>query len=324
MSAITPLRPTDDEDRRSAVRADVRKLYADFGASMHMHVLKIGGALIRLREYCKDNNELWMAQFPTTAAERADGSQVPFSYRTGMAFISIAGNEAIANLHHDATVAPSVLPADWNSLYALSRIPAPKLTSLIEDGMIQPGMDRDEIHQLCDATLRVSAKRQRDQDDDADLDAHLPGEGLPPVRPGIDDARDIRANAEAAGRRYLDDAAASAAEPVGPTKRTVLYVPQAPPADVVSTIIHMPADPPEARARVIHRDPPAMTLDEALKILAHTQNCRPMVDLRYHQRMIRVLHAKLKKSEVELGKAEARVIAAATKLTAEGAKRSAS
>jgi hypothetical protein len=85
-------------------------------------------------------------------------------------------------------------------------------------------------------------------------------------------------------------------------------------------VTYAPQDQPEARTRVIVRAPPAMTLDEALQILSHTQNCRPIVDLKYHQRMSRVLRAKLKKSDAKLSEAEKRVILAATMLMAVRAK----
>jgi hypothetical protein len=137
-----PIRPViPDENIRASTVADIRSWVKTQSEAVHGWALRIGEALIQLRELCHEDGKLWKSQFPVTRAERDLDTKLPFSYSTANKLISVYGNEALRKVSH-------VLPADWSSLYALSRIPAPKLGQFIQQGKVTSTMSRTEIVRL--------------------------------------------------------------------------------------------------------------------------------------------------------------------------------
>jgi len=76
--------------------------------------------------------------FPKSDAERDDTSKLPFSQATGTKLVAIAEHELLSNFSHEK----NVLPPDWNTLYHLARLPAPKLKKLIDSGEVSPDLSR--------------------------------------------------------------------------------------------------------------------------------------------------------------------------------------
>jgi len=119
-----PMRPPiPDEDRRATAVAVIREWVKTQSEAVHSWALRIGETLIQLRALCHEDGKLWKSQFPATRAERDVETKLPFSYSTANKLISVYENEALRKVSH-------VLPADWGSLYQLSRIPAPRLPAI--------------------------------------------------------------------------------------------------------------------------------------------------------------------------------------------------
>ena len=144
-----PMRPPiPDEDRRATAVAVIREWVKTQSEAVHSWALRIGETLIQLRALCHEDGKLWKSQFPATRAERDVETKLPFSYMTACRLISIYENEALRKVTH-------ALPADWTSLYQLSRIPAPRLTQLIEQGKVKATMSRTEIVRLAKSKPKV-------------------------------------------------------------------------------------------------------------------------------------------------------------------------
>lgn len=160
--ALPPRPPVPEDQMRAAAVADIRLWVRTQSEAIQNWAIRIGGALVELRRLCHEDGKLWMSHFPRTEAERDDKSKLPFSYVTANKLIAIYNNAALRDLSHERTQ----LPSDWNSLYALSRIPAPKLAALIQQRTINPNMSRAAVTQLVRSEVpnqerKALAKREK-------------------------------------------------------------------------------------------------------------------------------------------------------------------
>ncbi len=74
--------------------------------------------------------------------------QLPLKRTTSAILMKIAANSVLANVDH--------LTASWRTLYELTKLPAPELIARIEDGVINPKMQRKDV-----MALRGIVPRQR-------------------------------------------------------------------------------------------------------------------------------------------------------------------
>jgi hypothetical protein len=76
-------------------------------------------------------------------------NELPFTLRTAQRLIQIADHPLLSNATH-----VSRLPASWGTLYQLSRLPLTALEQYIEDGRINPAMERKDVAALPGAKTR--------------------------------------------------------------------------------------------------------------------------------------------------------------------------
>jgi len=137
-----------------ATVSDVRQWMKDANEHALQYALRIGNALIEIRELCrrsnKPNKQKFGDYFPKNDDERDDPRKLPFVRQVGYRLIAIAENEVLVT--HALQ-----MPSDWTSLYQLSRIPAPQLTKLIEHKEVTPAMTRAEASKLAKSKAAAPA-----------------------------------------------------------------------------------------------------------------------------------------------------------------------
>jgi hypothetical protein len=79
---------------------------------------------------------------------------LPFKPSTARRLTKIAANECLSNRAH-----AHVLPQSWMTLYELTKLPAPELVARIEDGVINPKMQRKDVMALLGGEPRPRAER---------------------------------------------------------------------------------------------------------------------------------------------------------------------
>lgn len=116
------------------------------------YAVEVGQELIKLKAEAKAEGLKW-----AEVCER-----LPFSQQHANRFMSIAENEALSNLTHVLNI-----PADTNTLYQLSRIPAPQLEQYIEGGQVKPDMSRAEASALVKGKAKPKPKAEQPEPDNA-------------------------------------------------------------------------------------------------------------------------------------------------------------
>jgi hypothetical protein len=82
---------------------------------------------------------------------------LPFGQRTAERLIAIASNPVLSNPTH-----VSRLPASWGTLYQLAKLPKQTLLERLEDGTINPALERSEAEQWASTTHRkIATKSER-------------------------------------------------------------------------------------------------------------------------------------------------------------------
>lgn len=130
-------------DTREQLRSEIRQLYRQQAESVATWALRTGERLSRLREACRHDGRAWKAMFPRGREEFESDDKLPFAYSTAVRLIAIYENPALREISH-----AKPLPADWTTLYSLSRIPAPTLRRLIEGGKVTAATTRAEVAKL--------------------------------------------------------------------------------------------------------------------------------------------------------------------------------
>lgn len=136
--------PVSGADSIRSLVYDVRTCIQDAQNAALQYALRIGNDLIELQAICDREGQSFRSLFAASDAEREDQSKLPFSRSTGLKLIAISKNEALASGSHEN----QSLPADWNTLYQLARLPAPKLKKLIDSGDVTPTLSRAAATQL--------------------------------------------------------------------------------------------------------------------------------------------------------------------------------
>jgi hypothetical protein len=77
-------------------------------------------------------------------------SALPFSHRTAQRLMAIARNPILSNATH-----VSRLPRSWGTLYELTRLSPEILEAKIEDGSINPEMERKDVAKLVPGAVRA-------------------------------------------------------------------------------------------------------------------------------------------------------------------------
>jgi hypothetical protein len=76
---------------------------------------------------------------------------LPFGHATAKKLMAIAKNPVLSNGSHE-----NRLPANWTTLYALSRVNPAVLLRLIERGVVNPRTERDEAEQMQELDLAAA------------------------------------------------------------------------------------------------------------------------------------------------------------------------
>ena len=80
--------------------------------------------------------------------------------------MKIARNSVLSNSDHDRNLPPS-----YNTLALLARVPVPRLEAKIEDGTINPGMERKDVKPLLPANQSKKKKHKTDDDPEEETTA---------------------------------------------------------------------------------------------------------------------------------------------------------
>jgi hypothetical protein len=107
-------------------------------------ILEAGSALIEARD------DIDHGEFEAMIKE-----DLPFTPSTARRLMIIATNPVLSNRAH-----AHVLPPAWTSLYELSKLNTDTLTALIEDGTINPKMERREAEALSGQRIIVKSSDQ--------------------------------------------------------------------------------------------------------------------------------------------------------------------
>ena len=79
-------------------------------------------------------------------------AELPFAERTAQRLMAIASNPVIANAAH-----VSLLPASWGTLYELTKLPSVELEAKINDGSINPRLERRDVTALLPNARKISS-----------------------------------------------------------------------------------------------------------------------------------------------------------------------
>ena len=137
---------------------DVRSCVQDAQNAALRYARRIGRDLIELRTICRDNDVPFSSMF-RSADEQDDPAKLPFNRQAGYRLIAIAEHELLGDVHHDVQTVPS----DWNSLYQLARLPAPKLKKLIDTGEVTADMSRSAAMKLAKENTMPTSKANNEK-----------------------------------------------------------------------------------------------------------------------------------------------------------------
>jgi hypothetical protein len=140
---------------------DVRSCVQDYHNFALEYALRIGKHLIKLKATCKREGVAFSSLFPKNDEERGDPEKLPFVQRTGNRLMAIAGHQVLSN-PTNWTHESNSLPTDWNTLYQLSRLPAPKLKKLIDAGEVSGDISRTAATKLVkESAMPISKKTNK-------------------------------------------------------------------------------------------------------------------------------------------------------------------